>query len=473
MLYSIYENLNKILSKDRCFNTYKILVDEFADYDKVSRKKMVQKCIEAYKNNPGMINYIFNEEELKILYSLPERISDKEIEKVLKFSNFFLYCTNDYFSDYTITLELKDVLDEAKKIYYNSKEIIEKEKESQYLVVGLFRVFGALTPNEFSNILDSLKCDNIVIQNYYFNRFVCFDDCNGIRCAMVLKELVGYSEEIIETHPKKIHLKFDVEQLKDIGCHYFDRKSPHYINAMRHQKIKDFLNEPNSNNFIIFSGSSLSTNYFYNNLDNFISKLNTEENNDLFNLLNCLPKYYLSKNQDNILSLDDGDLFYRIMLPFLEFVGNKFGIKFDYNKTDYNGEQANEIFKKCTENDFKFVDEYIKKEQLDEEAISILNSLKKRIKGPFVVLKHLKNGSVFMDLEENLYLVKGIKTPIEMMSGLDETPTLCDTFIFQFKDSIIYSSIIIPYRVKMVGNMKKSQMRIYNEKKNQIIKKLF
>ena len=473
MLNSIYKNINKLRIKDYCYDVYKILVDEPIEYEKVSRKKMIDECIKLYKSNPGIINYIYNEEELECLYNLPEVVSSDDYRIINKYSEFFLYCTEDYFCDYTITLELKDVLTEARRIYYSSKEIIEKEKENQYISVGIFRTYGALTPKEYYKILDKLDIDksNIMLNNYYFMRFVSEDIYNHVRCVFILNNLYGYSEDFIDTHPKDIYLAYNKEQFMDIGCHYFDRKSPHYINAVRHEKISHFLNS-NPNEFIIFAGSRLGDRLYFNSYEKLLAELSDSEKNDLFTFFDCLPKYIMNKNQKNILSEEDGNLFYKVMMPFIKYAGNKYGIEFDFNDTRYNGTQANEILNECVKNKFNIVYNYLKDNNLNEEEKEIIKNLKKSIKGPFVILKHLKDGSVFMDSNNKLYLVKGIKSSIDQMDGLRETPTICDTFIFQFKENIIYSSIIIPYNIQIVGNMKNHYMDIYKNQKEKIIRNI-
>lgn len=50
------------------------LVDDPIDYDKIPRRKMIEKCIEIFKEDPGIINHLFNEEELEVLYKLPESV---------------------------------------------------------------------------------------------------------------------------------------------------------------------------------------------------------------------------------------------------------------------------------------------------------------------------------------------------------------------------------------------------------------
>ena len=61
---------------------------------------------------------------------------------------------------------------------------------------------------------------------------------------------------------------------------------------------------------------------------------------------------------------------------------------------------------------------------------------------------------------------------IENISGLTNTPVLCDTILFQFKNHIIYSSAIKSYGIEIVGNLKKHYNDFYKKNKDKIIKKI-
>lgn len=475
MLNSIYEKVNRMYKKDTYYETYLILANEDAvAYDRISRKEIIEVCVKIYKDNPGIINYLFNEEELDTLYSMPESVKHNEYRMISVYSNFFLYCARDFSSDYTITLELKEVIDQAKNIYVQSKEKIEKEKEYSYIAVGLFRAYGALTSYEYHNLFYKLTKNQTYFpkDSYYFNRFVSFDDFNSRRCVFVLKGMEGYSEELIESHPNHIRLSYNIETLKEIGCYYFDRNSPHYVKAVKHERIKKYLNETDLNDLIILAGANLATEYYINQHKRFILDLSKEEENDFFTMLDCMPKYILNKNLKNVLSEEDGNLFYEIMMPFYKYAGEKYGLEFDFHNTQYNATQAQAIIEKCIEDRFKYVYDYLKDNNLPEEYIAVIRNLKHIIKGPFLILKHLSEGTVFVDGKNNLYLVKGIKSSIEKMEMLCEIPTICDTFLFQFKDSIVYSSILIPYSIQLVGNMKKEYMDLYRRNKDKIIKRI-
>lgn len=469
---SIYENLNRIRRKDVCYSTYEILTESEVDYDKISRKQMIDDCIKLYIENPNIINYIYNEEELDDLYTLKDIVTNKD-NNVSKYYEFFLYTIDD--RTYTITEELYDVLKQAKELYYNHKKEIEKEKEIQYIIVGLIRSYGALTLKELSTLVSKLsdkEFDITLREYYYFKRFATFDDY-PFTPVITLYDLEGYCLDFIDSHPKDMRLLKTKIQYINIGCNYFDTDSIHYKNAIRHKKINEFLEtEFDKQRFILLAGANLGMKYYIEFYEEFLDSLNYDERNDMENFFNSIPRYMMHKNQDNILSSQDGELFYKIMMPMIKFMGQKYNKNFQYSGNTFDGKQAYDILNKCLENDFKYLDEYIKKSNLNNEERDILNNLYNHIKGPFVILKHQKKGSVFMDKDENLYLVKGIKTQIQDMAYLNETPAICDTFIFQFKDSIIYSCIIAPYKIQMVGNMKKYHMDIYKKKKNSIITKL-
>ena len=48
MLNSILENLNQIISKPSCYDTFQILIDDQVDYDSITRKKMMNQIINLF-----------------------------------------------------------------------------------------------------------------------------------------------------------------------------------------------------------------------------------------------------------------------------------------------------------------------------------------------------------------------------------------------------------------------------------------
>ena len=57
----------------------------------------------------------------------------------------------------------------------------------------------------------------------------------------------------------------------------------------------------------------------------------------------------------------------------------------------------------------ELIDEYLAEEKLPEEHKNIILGWKKRISGKFIVERHLKKGTIFIQAENNeVYLVSGI-----------------------------------------------------------------
>ena len=54
--------------------------------------------------------------------------------------------------------------------------------------------------------------------------------------------------------------------------------------------------------------------------------MSNNEKNAFSTLFDCMPKFILNKNTDNVLSEEGGDLFYKILMPFLKYVGKKYGL---------------------------------------------------------------------------------------------------------------------------------------------------
>ena len=66
MNFSIYARA-KTVTKESVYEYYSVLEDFPEDYEKITRKKMLGKCVEIYKENPNIIFEIFSQEELELL----------------------------------------------------------------------------------------------------------------------------------------------------------------------------------------------------------------------------------------------------------------------------------------------------------------------------------------------------------------------------------------------------------------------
>lgn len=105
-----------------------------------------------------------------------------------------------------------------------------------------------------------------------------------------------------------------------------------------------------------------------------------------------------------VLTKEDAELFYKLFFPLLNYVNNKFKINNEIQKL-YYGKSADpraikEIANRLWENT-ELIDEYLAEKQLPEEHKNIILGWKKRISGKFIVERHLKNGTVFIQAENS------------------------------------------------------------------------
>ena len=120
------------------------------------------------------------------------------------------------------------------------------------------------------------------------------------------------------------------------------------------------------------------------------------------------------------LSQEDGQLYYRLWLPLLDYVNRKYRVNRklksiatakELDLADVK-EAANKMW-----SDVTIIDDYLKETpDLPDEHREIIQSWKRRVQGKFMMERHLKKGAIFISLEnEEVYQVSGIISSWEEM----------------------------------------------------------
>ena len=111
------------------------------------------------------------------------------------------------------------------------------------------------------------------------------------------------------------------------------------------------------------------------------------------------------------------------------------------------------------------IDEYIDSARnLSGADIQILKGWKRGIKGPFFVMKHLKNYSVFLDDKNSvLYGIIGISGPIDEMVPGERLPMIAETVLLPYGDRIIYDSLFLLHNDEIGYEMNKTVQEHYKE----------
>lgn len=177
------------------------------------------------------------------------------------------------------------------------------------------------------------------------------------------------------------------------------------------------------------------------------------------------------------LSREDGALFYQLFLPLLDYViGNdQAGRAPDlFGEAGTISPARRKSAADTLWSDTSIIDDYLEeKEDLPEEHRAILRSWKRRVRGTFVMERHLKDGSIFISLGgESVYQVKGIQSSWEEMFAGVRMPLVLDATLLPFKDVIISDGLVMTSNIVFTGELKQMCRELYlSAKKNGQIQK--
>jgi hypothetical protein len=160
-------------------------------------------------------------------------------------------------------------------------------------------------------------------------------------------------------------------------------------------------------------------------------------------------------------------MFFSNWLKLLAFVNDKYKLVESFNHPEspvgIKPETILKIKTKLWEN-VKIIDEYIDSVwDLPRSDIQLLKGWKNKIEGTFLIVKHLRNYSVFLDdANDSLYGVIGITDSIAETIPLEALPTMVKTALLPFGDRIIYDSVFSMQNIRFGPNMRKSYYDRYS-----------
>lgn len=178
------------------------------------------------------------------------------------------------------------------------------------------------------------------------------------------------------------------------------------------------------------------------------------------------------------LSEKDGQLFYKLWLPLLDYVNEKYAVnkklKNMAGAKSLDPAEVKQIADKLW-SDVSLIDQYLSERGTDipDDHKQIISSWKQRVQGHFVMERHLKKGSVFISLDDqDVYLVQGIISTWEEMFPFAPMPLVIEATFIPFRDVIISDGLIRPCNLSMGKNMAVQFKNIYmSAKKNKTMMK--
>ena len=496
-MMKMYDKI-KHLKKEYVYEYYTRIVDNFKDYEKISRVKMLDEIYAVYNDYHTIIN-ICTVRELKYLkmilndkYAFNSQDEKYDWERSTLINKFLLLSASCDKS--CIPEELLDNVKLAlKNVKWQDKETLDSLNE---ILVGYCKIQGSSLLSVVASVGSGITgCPKEIIWQHMlndrlFNYYVYivtknFESIGDDILVAIYQDYYGIEEEL--DHQRKLQglvgeQQIDVRLYKSLFYHDFDLQNP---------KIKKFLDELKKLPFFWFSAirpirefamlnldreplkSSLQNLYFLRDYDltKFFQLMdeamdempsgalngftpNEAKKLKLKSIHNDIKKKEAYVKQQNAcLARKDAKLFYKIYFALLDFTNKKYKINQKvkiYNHHGINPYEINDIVDTFWENkegivlEFCFANPY----KFNKKELEFTKNFKNGIRNLFIIAKYELEYTAFMD-KDKIYMVKGLNDNIDNIISYQELPYVVTTSIIPFGDVLVYDGLLSSINVKM------------------------
>lgn len=430
-------------NKQDIYEVYRRIVKKVEDYSTIKRSQMLDAIMASLENNYKLLNSLIDEDELINIHKYIE--GDKNV-----IFEFYLLGHNNKYNNF-IYEGYVPFIKKAYEYYINNKKEYYRTREKEFYALGLILTYGSLTNKNFG-ILFNNQYPNDNYKDYLNSPFLRFYTFSNNKSTTLL-EIEPLRNKILPLHSNNIKLKTSKEEIINRGKNIISKNTKLYNKIENNKNLNKFLKFNFLKiEFVCFAG--------FNNFDSFLHEFSydlddasDEEIDLLFNFFNNLPKWTMS--EEGCLSQEDTDFYYATFIPFIKWYGNKINhpIVVYNDKIDQN--DVHQVIKQASKNKFRFVNEYINNSNLSERETNFLLGFKKSIFGPFILYQNNKDGSLFVN-DDNIYLVKGLRSPFEEIFPSRILPMFVETLLLPFEGYIISAGTYNAYQVSIGPNMKKN-----------------
>ena len=485
------------MNKELVSDYYYHIVSDKKDYDKITKKKMIEAIIKEY-SNPDVIADICTEKELRIL----EQIVNKTFEINPKIHFYLINLNNklliNFSNDIEIMSDLKENVEKALK-NINWKEVRKKDQINEF-IVPFIKVMGdiydKIAINLASEVLklseESIEehCQKNKLFNYYIDTFTRFiPSINQDITEFYYIDYLDYLDEL--DAQRRIYGKSNTRALNldDYINIFYNKvnvnnpKVKKMIGVLSHNimvpiildqiNIAVLLNE-NYNIFLSSLSYLLGDDYTEENLaiieegmreipSGALSGLTLNEYEKIEQEEEKLKQEEQHMKQKNAhLNKKDCDLFYKLYKALLEYTNDTYHIEKKIKIYDAKYVDASIVIKI---RDYlwehkEIINEFISKNpyHFNNTELKILKEFNKGKLGNFVIAKYEKNDTIFIDGEKetNLYKVKGLTSNIDEVISKEKIPCFVRTALIPFKGNIIYDSLFNQYDLDFGLGFRKS-----------------
>lgn len=503
----------KSLRKDFVHDEYTRIVDNWKDYDKISKTKMLETIYKVYSDYNNIID-ICTEKELKylkLILNKDKKYLDKKYqwEESMLIRKFII--EKDFKKDeLLVPEEIYDYVVEA----LSNASLAEAKKKDEINIFAVSYVkiqgscpidnvikIGSLTMNIPEAEIEKHVTNNRVFKYYVYTYDKYVEEVGDyIKTAVYndyyhLIDDLDHQRRIQTTPPSSAPINYEL--YKTLFYHNFDINNP---------IIKKFLDKLDKLPFFGFTAirpirESALLNTGRDKLKEAISNVPALKNYNLKDFFELMDKamdempsgalygltpaelrnikkeekeYENKKRQKYVkqgnahLSKKESLLFYKIYFALLDFTNQKLKIKPGYRiygKDKINPYDISEIVEKFWKNKDNIVIEFclVNPFKFNSDEIKTTQDFRKGIRGMFTIVEYQEEYTAVMN-EEKVYMIKGLNCNIDEVISYDDLPCIIITSIIQFKDKLVYDGLFNTYNISFGMGFKKTVAREYEEK---------
>ncbi len=483
------------LKKEELYDFYFRVSLVRKSYDSITRKKMTEEILELYQQ-PRFLLDLCTAKELKLIEQLLNfKESDSDKAKKLFEDNQELFFTlsskalvNIVYTE-TPTL-FEDTIDAQKKAFeiVDWKVVAFNDRINEFLV-GFYKIMGKL----MIDVAKKLTADVLGLKQEYIENHIDYNALFNFYVVLVYETLpstneermfgiyIDYKDHIDELEQERKlqassgQVGLNLDRIKNIFYYDYDKDNPKISELFDLFKIdyhtysifrimvqtSVLLNNDRQIIKSLFKNLPIVDDKFYKDICQAIDEamddmpsaaLNGLTPNEAKQKRNKQAKLNIEKSKLNVkqkfahLSQKDADLYYKIYFGLLDFTNKKYNIKPGlriYQTKSINPQQLTEILERFWQKNKTITTEFCLKNpyNFNSEELKIASDFKKGFREPMIIARYFQEYTGIVH-NEDLYMVKGIRTNFDTFINKLDIPMLVITALVPFKNVIVFDSII-------------------------------
>ena len=513
----IFEETNRY-RKEFVFDIYTRVIEDFKDYEKITKKQMIKKIYEVYANPKNILD-ICTYRELKYLKLYLEKnkeyLNEKyDWERRTLSSKFLIDIKIALYNDIEIYEEAYESIKKALEIV-NWQEVKRKTELNETLVSfckiqGTFleepiiEIFSKLLQTDPNTIRDHID-NNRVFKFYVCKEQEYIESINRYMDILIFNDYYELQDALADKRAKQGVGQFPRLEKEDYKSLFYN---PFNLNNKKIKKFYDALNK-----LPFFSSSAykpiqeyallnidrkglkkgiesvpalkdIDLTDFFELMDEAMDEMNSGALNGItpnelkeFNKIKKVSE--INKNQRFVRQINarlnpkDVKLFYKLYFALLDYTNKKYKVCPEYDIKKYQGIDHNKTYQICQklwENINHIIDDFCKENpyRFNKDERNLIKEFKNGIRSRFILFKFEKEYTPLMT-DEKTYMIKGLTDNIDNIIPYESLPVMIETSIVPFKEYLIYDGLFGtmpidfgPGFINMASNQYDKQIKYYH-----------